>query len=553
VKRLRRWWYGRGLDGDALLAAAARADGHHVARIARERLLARGALDELGALALDRPELAGWCVRNDVVPADDGTAAALFLLTGQLDRYRAVDPDAALLAGALAAAGAERRGRLLAALAAAGDLDPVVVAARAASGRIVWDLPLAEAVAAVAGFGSWRPADADLFDLFAAADPGAVARAAGALPGVLSVDVPGQLVDVALSADATRVAAAYATDPTGRALHRLLDAPLGGGERHTYDLDLTGGTLPGRLAIGNARRLLVHLGGAVIAADRRGLARFAGGVRRDLYPRREFHTVTRLGGGWVALAADGLLAGGTADRVLWQSGAAGPGPDRLAASPDGRHIAVASPAALVLLDDRGRRPAVVPWPRELAGIAFTGAGRLVTLDRAGAEGRLTRWRIDGGEPAEEAAAVVPAARNLDALDGRVLVMDAGGELLQLRDAATFAVRRPLGVESARIPYPRSAAGRVAVNRHWLRPEHAIDVYPPAAYGLVARPLSRLTPGDLLTVERQLEDERTPATRALLELLRDGLRIRFRAEVALGRGDRLAPDDIALGAGPCITA
>ncbi|WP_433087726.1 hypothetical protein ACQP1P_17490 [Dactylosporangium sp. CA-052675] len=206
----------------------------------------------------------------------------------------------------------------------------------------------------------------------------------------------------------------------------------------------------------------------------------------------------------------------------------------------------------MLLAADGRALRTVPWPAgRLEGIAFTGDGRLVALDQpggpAGPESRLHRWRIEGGELAEEAVAAVPVARNLEALDGRTLVLDTGEELLHLRDAETFEARPPIEGSTGRIPYPRAAAGFVAVTRHWLRPEHAIDVYPPAAYRLAARPLSQLAPGDLATIDRHAEPE--PDRARLLRLLRDCLAIRFEADVALGRRDHLAEDDIALGVTP----
>ncbi|MEU7869019.1 hypothetical protein [Dactylosporangium sp. NPDC049140] len=541
---------GRRLQGDSLVAAAARGERHPLTRLARRVVLAGrdpDVLERLAALALDRPGLAAWCARNDVVPADPGTAAALFLLTGQLRRYRALDPDAALLAEALAAAGVQRRGRLIEAMA--GDLDPAAVAARVRGGRMVGDLPVAEAVAAVAGFGSWRPADPALFDRLAAEDPEGIAAAVRALPPVITIDVPGQLVDLTLAPDAGRVAAVY----RDQASHRLLDAPLTGGARHAYDLDLTGANLADTLAIGTTRHVAVHLGDAVVAADGRGLALFADGFRRDLIRDRAFPALAALGdgGGWVALAGDGRLVCGARHALVWASAA--PVADvragaRLAGAPDARHIAVATRDLIVLLDVNGRPLLELPWRGGLDGIAFTAGGRLVALERpggpAGLESRLYRWRIAGNELVEEDVVALPAARNLDALGARLLVLDTGGERLHVRDAATLEPRPHVDAGSARIPYPRAAAGRLALSAHWLRTEHAIEVRPPAVHRLAERPLSALTPGDLGALLEH--DERDPRLRPLLDLLRDCLRIRFAADVALGRRDHLADDDIALG-------
>src|SRR6185369_14506372 len=98
--------------------------------------------------------------------------------------YLARDPGGVLLHAALAAADVPRRAELLAAMAAAG-LDPAAVAGSGAGARFVADLPVAEAAAAVARFGAWRPAGAAgaaLFDRLAAADPGRLAAAAATLP-----------------------------------------------------------------------------------------------------------------------------------------------------------------------------------------------------------------------------------------------------------------------------------------------------------------------------------------------------------------------------------
>ena len=84
------------------------------------------------------------------------------------------------------------------------------------------------------------------------------------------------------------------------------------------------------------------------------------------------------------------------------------------------------------------------------------------------------------------------------------------------------------VEKIRIPYPRGAGGYIAVNRHWERYEHAVEVLPPRVYALAARPLSVITAGDLEALEEHLADEPDPDRHRLLELLAACLRIRFRA-------------------------
>jgi len=136
-----------------------------------------------------RAALGAFCARHGMSPDDDVRQVLFYALTGQLDQLRAADPGGTLLAVAYQAAAAPARAALRAALAAVTGLEYVRVLAAgycrdssqvplgneearylacqlAACGdwerlwRLIRDLPLAEAVAAMPHFGAgWRPAD----------------------------------------------------------------------------------------------------------------------------------------------------------------------------------------------------------------------------------------------------------------------------------------------------------------------------------------------------------------------------------------------------------
>ncbi|WP_330186081.1 hypothetical protein KZZ52_32635 [Dactylosporangium sp. AC04546] len=569
----------------AAVDTAGRDDGHPAAALARERVRAAGAaavLDELSRLALDRPGLAAWCAAHSLLPADPPDAAALLLLTGQTDRHRALDPDGALLAAAFAVAGPVRRERLLEAVAGAG-VDLVALAAgrvgrdprqRAfvvehltdrrdwpAAWRMIWDLPVAEAVAAAHRLGPWRPErDGGLFAVLAAADPDRLRAAAARLPRPVRVAVGGDLNDLALSPDASRLALRYRAYPGQREF--LDDVDLGSGRVvHRYVSRGIGGD-PGR------RRGIVHFGASIVdagSADLRrpaGLRRCAGGRQAILHGPAGFSCVRPLGAGFVALRTDGTLLFGGPDGVRRTAGPVRPTMHHhdngqwLAVAPHGAYLAVAVEEALVLLDGHGA-PVVTRPGAGYRGVAFAAADQVVALEHGAGLPRLTRWRIAGAALVQEATAEVPAADDLDGLDGTgLLVLADGTHLARCRDALTLEPRDlgdpgdlgdpvdPVDPDDLgalrRRPYPRAAAGRVAV-------VHArdVEVRPHPAYRLAARPLGELVPADLGTVEEEL----ARGAHEVLTVLRDCLRARFGTEIALGcPGARAAgPTDIALGA------
>lgn len=133
------------------------------------------------------------CRDRGYAPDDRKARAALFVLTGQVARYRELDPDSGLLAGAYRRAPQRLRRRLRAAMSEVEGIDLVRVLSgggfgrrpltevereylvRTLAGRRAWEelwrlvliLPLVHAVEVARLFDGWRPPpgrDGDLFD-----------------------------------------------------------------------------------------------------------------------------------------------------------------------------------------------------------------------------------------------------------------------------------------------------------------------------------------------------------------------------------------------------
>ncbi|MFI5914127.1 hypothetical protein [Dactylosporangium sp. NPDC051541] len=559
------------LAGADLVAAAGRGDGHPVVDYARRRILdtvaAHGPgdlVEELGRHALEARELAAWCRAHDLEPAEPTIAAALLLVTGHEARYHAVDPGHGLLRAAFADGGPTRRTRLLAALAAAG-LDPAVVAGNAATAEPIWDLPIADAVAAVARFGAWRPAGpaaAALFERLAAADPQRVAAAVAALPEAYELPLPGRPGDVALSADGTRLAYHYRDAGRGAVWLVEADARTGAG-LYRYRRDRLADAL--LLASPNCRTL-AHLGDAVVGIEGDGLYRYRRGECTRLI-RGEFGGVVRLGAGgrFVAIQLDrARMVSGTADGVTPRA------PDGpwdfsdllgrwLSAAPDGRHIVVGSLDRLVLRTGDSRRT-IVQWARDRAfddnfpetgfeGAVFPAPDRLVTLETyaTGRHSRLTRWRIAGATLEVEAEETVPPGLGLDIVDGTGLLVLTARDRQGLRyyDAATLEPAEPGPLADATAPvYPRHAAGRSAfVTWQVELPRDAVRVSPTRLEELARRPLRELTPADAELLDAAAKAE---TDGELYGLLRDCVHLRYGHDIVLGRGPRPGDDDIAIG-------
>ncbi|MET7401777.1 hypothetical protein ABZS66_50685, partial [Dactylosporangium sp. NPDC005572] len=217
----------------------------------------------------------------------------------------------------------------------------------------------------------------------------------------------------------------------------------------------------------------------------------------------------------------------------------------------GRQLAVADAGRLHLLDHRGA-PLARAGAAATGGLAFTAHDTLVTL----AGGQLTRWHASGR--LERLDAVPATGAHLDVVDGLGLLVLTDGDTLVLRDAATLAPCAPgpallaLLAGPAALPYPRAAAGRLAVARPFAGDGSpcVVEVLPPPAHRLVARSIGELTPADLATVEAEAAADRAgPWEQRLLELLRDTLRVRFDHEIALGVSASVAEDtDIVISGG-----
>jgi hypothetical protein len=116
-----------------VLAAFDRHD-HPVAAAAR-RVLASTVdtelVDAVCAVAATQPDrpLARFCVEHRLVPSEPVARVAFFVTTGQVEQFRAADPDGAALALAYAAADDRERERLRAGMVRIGELDLVRVIA----------------------------------------------------------------------------------------------------------------------------------------------------------------------------------------------------------------------------------------------------------------------------------------------------------------------------------------------------------------------------------------------------------------------------------------
>ncbi|HEY8478615.1 MAG TPA: hypothetical protein VIL71_02185 [Spirillospora sp.] len=103
---------------------------HPLYAIAEQKVLGsehHGLIEELCAEAMHRPDLARFCRRHRLAPEDPVKRALFFVVTGQPEQYRAIDPDGSLLSLAYASASSRDRARLQEVMVGAGDLDLVRV------------------------------------------------------------------------------------------------------------------------------------------------------------------------------------------------------------------------------------------------------------------------------------------------------------------------------------------------------------------------------------------------------------------------------------------
>src|SRR5690606_36519440 len=181
---------------EALVTALGYGD-HPLYEIAERTFLSladRKLTEKVCAAALKRPELVPFCRKHRLAPRDEVRRAMFFLLTGQPEQHRALDPDGSLLSLAYASASGEERARMQKAMRDAGGLDLVRVIVgddrrgriaemsryeveylgRQLAGRREWDelwalvqdVPVSSGTALIRLFDGWLPRDADARRLF---------------------------------------------------------------------------------------------------------------------------------------------------------------------------------------------------------------------------------------------------------------------------------------------------------------------------------------------------------------------------------------------------
>ncbi|GAA3455570.1 hypothetical protein [Dactylosporangium matsuzakiense] len=432
---------------------------------------------------------------------------------------------------------------------------------RAAAARLLWEMPVTEAVAAVRSFGDWRPpgpAAAAVFDRLAAADPDVMARAAAEVPAL-----PAGFAELALSGDGTRLAGLRYGPRKGVFEPAITEWEIDTGRALShyavpYDPDDPGRARPGRRRDGP--RLLVYAGDTIIAVDPHGIGGYAGGHRRTLDPRGDYRSVARLGDGFAALRSDGLVVLGTATRISARHRQRGGHYVRLAAAPDGAHLAILAHEQLIVLDGHGREvqhrgPADLAPPElvgvGLMGVAFHAADGLAVLLSAATRERpqerlpaVIVWlRLTAGRLHREGVSR-HRGMDIDGLDGTGLLAlhSRNRRVVGVVDPRRPAAPPPLAehLAGARVT---AAAGRIATDR-----AGALTVRPTPGPHLLNRPMRDVGPGDVTRLAAAVTaGAGTPAVCAAMALLHACTLARLDTEISLGDlGVRPGDEDIALG-------
>lgn len=570
---------------------------HPIANIARATILEgnQELVDAACEKALTDENFAPFCIEHGLAPADPHRAAVYFLLTGQVERYRLVDPDHTLLAAAYRSAEEKERDRVRAEVAGEPDLVLVLVDAtrRDRMARLtereagyltgqlakrrdwlaLWtlakDLPVRQAVHAARLIDGWRPGttDEDLFHAIAGADPKAIDKAYGSLgkPWLTRLDVPGFAVDGSFSPDGRRFAVAHTKGvdvfamPTGT--HEPENSRTGGSIRAVLVRDdaqmVTAGVQANRW-----RTSFVERGGGnrpvsrtLVPGEAVALARRPGGfavltvTRTNIWLRLQDddgrHART------VSVRTDtGILTRGSPELVWALAG--DPGSGRMALAGDRLYLLEPTDSMVRVL------AAATPFvagkgPRRNVAVRFVGEDRLVTLDGART---LRTWRHTGGSLQLEASHQLRAATGRAQLAdlhavGEIAVLDKQDGSVRFFDVDGLAAVKKPG------PFNRRRANCLFASPDGTRVVAAgggfievIDLGNPAMVTVADRPLGAATPADLHAVTGHL-DRTTPdaPARPILELLRACLVHRFGADVAIGDAMIVGrADDIALGGG-----
>jgi hypothetical protein len=573
---------------------AVRRTGHPVSDIARAIVLSgrQDVVDAVCAAALADDWFANFCAGHHLAPADPHRAAVFFLLTGQDEKYRLADPDHSLLA--LAYRGARERERARIRQRAAGDHGIVLALAATMRGELtdvearylvdsfaerrdwpaLWalakDLPVPQAVDAVARMAGWRPPDQDavLFDLLTGVDSARLrdAHAVVARPWSVRETSLGPVTGGSISPDGARIAVA-----TEQMVAVCAFPP---GRR----------TEVRRHPAANPRAVLALDDDVLVTAGRNGqsgwLARTGdSGPRYRHTIKHVVDTFGRAATGFVALVTDrdhsvdlylqpeGEQVTGFAPRILnvhaqlgvehqypplaWAM-ATDPGSGRIALVGD-EYLHVTRMATVL----HRLAPKVRFLPGKAPSLTFCGPDRVAGM---GSTGELRMWRLTGGvlkvvaerqltrSEAPACPVYLPAAGVLS-----VLVADRGVRRVQWFDAETLAdVPVPTRLAPSR-PTFQTAQG----NRLMICGDSGVTVadvpFLAGVTELADRPLAATTPADLNLVRAQLDRESTdPAARPFLELLYACLVDRFAVDISIGGAigepgaGPVRGDDIALG-------
>jgi hypothetical protein len=575
---------------EALIAAASR-DGHPISHIARERILSEAGDQELvdavcqaAAAAHAASRLGAWCADQGLVPADRVDRAAFFVLTGQAAQYRAEDPDGSLLTLAYQAGTDADREGLRAAIAHAGDLDLLRLAANAAASsprpatagearylaarlaarrdwhalwRLAQRLPLTQAVAAMPAFDdAFRPAGAaerELFMRLAGTAPEPIARARGALLASSVRPVPAGPHPYVGS-----------VSPDGREL-----AVASRGTAYLSLIALPSLVLRKRQVLAHFPEGILHLGDGVLAWNGYSVIRYTQDSAENLYTGevlpsalgmriRQAHHHPR---GFVAALSD--RAGGP-DRLRFAT-ASGQvirdvplaslgitGEVRLcAADPNTGRLALSSYSnqnRLWIVDGDPDRTLEVtgcaPLQAALAGGSFAGPDRLVTSGHG-----VELWRLDRGSPELRASGQIPAMASVATLGhDMVAVAECGTSTVTLLDTETLGTLSELtlpvkfGYWDGRLL--AAPGGRLLA----VEQRGAFSLIDGGAVALACRPLGVMTAQHWALATGLLEGPGSDAARDFLVLLRDVLSARLGGEVALGgvaAPDHADADDIGL--------
>lgn len=542
-------------------------------------------LDDVLAAAVDprrtaaaRAALGVFCRRHDLVPDNELEHALFLVLTGQHERYEALDPDGTLLASGYRGASEVTRTALRQTMLDLGAVRLVRViadrpdrvltmaegdylAAQLANARD-WDqlwrlvptIPFAGAVRAARLFGDWRPPDdagRRLLGRLAAADPkvltaaaeAAVTRFRGRYPFGFSFAPDGSELAIRDSRDTTIV------DP--RTGHRLADYPnrdqmdvlaLGNGGvvvKDGRDNDFSVVTCtPERprevIAFNKPGSTIGAIpGGFVVSYD--GHLVFYRGAR---WRRHEFVGEPQLGKGGMAFGM--TAADPTTGRVVMRAGGLHRETELVVFGAD------LTPLAR-LRGDRYHRN------------AFCGPDRLLQW-QWGEHQAIGSWRRDGEEYVETAKADLGDFMQPVPLPAANLVVVRRGRGLAWLDADTLSgVDEPPGfpdVDAHLVAFSQDGTLAAVAPRGDARaPRNEAEVYDLELCRLTAlfdTSLARMVPADLATVEAPARRAVTPPVAAAVALLRAGLTYRFGADVALGGGAvagglaTARADDVALG-------